>query len=373
MWAQVVPVALVGVGLGIGPAPATPTDDFVRITKLAQVAKGRLVTARIAFHKPTLKRPGRDRLHVWIGAQEGSEVTTLWRSARVKVNADGTRRVAVSLPRKKAFMARTADRLLMTATQRHRAPSADLFATNYVATASVRPEAGRLTRGMCSGRVAGPGADLSGCDFTGAVLRSADLSGANLSNARLRESDLRQANLTGTILTYNLSVAQAINPKLDVQDDYGYVNFVSWTSNGQTTQLPLNLTGYNLASRQTLRTAGALQTVAVGPAILVDAALKSSPELDALSKLPAGATVTFGLTIYRWDSATKSYFPALYSGPDGLHGTLKSSPVWAASPIFGPPVDALMEMMILPGPGCGAYALQSRPGSATTVKWGQGC
>ena len=77
-------------------------------------------------------------------------------------------------------------------------PEADLSGANF--TGAI------LTRADLSG------ADLSGANFTGAILTRADLSGADLSGANFTGADLTRANLSGANL-YQANLYQAnLNP-----------------------------------------------------------------------------------------------------------------------------------------------------------------
>ena len=375
MRSTVVSGVLVGVllGLVVAPAQAKPTP-YVKVTKLAPSRDGRTVKAHVAFHQPTLKRRGRDRLHVWLGARDDGQLSTLWRSTEVAIDGSGHHSLTVKLPRKKAERLRSADRLLLTTTQRHRAPGADLFATNYVATASAPASGGNLRSSGCP-EVVGPGADLTDCDLTGAVLRGADLSGADLTGVKWAQADLKRADLTGAALVYNTSVRQAINPAVDNQNDFGYLTSLTVTSNGQTIALPANATFSSPITWRKVAVTGALQTVAVGPLIEVTAVLRDSPELQALGQVPAGAAVTFSLVVYRWDQAIRTYFPTFYTGNGSaaMPGTFKRAPQIVSVDGYDRTYNLLLNFVAQPSAGCGFYVVQSMPGSGSSVKWGMGC
>ena len=78
---------------------------------------------------------------------------------------------------------------------------AEKVAVRYdVITVTVLDSSGNPIENLCS--PIGPGADLSGCNLYGRLLKNADLQGANLSNANLKGADLTGANLSGADLSF---------------------------------------------------------------------------------------------------------------------------------------------------------------------------
>lgn len=235
-----------GVGSAVQVLPAgaarAGTTWFINVSSAtADRQSGRLQLAT-TWNWASWKRPGRHAFAVTVlGRTAASRWHKLWASpASLTPGADGKGHLTVQLPPKSAARLRSDSRVRVVITQRlDRIGSSAGYETTYLnyrelslltakTTATSNAHAGAVgvaatasLTSACGNRIIGPGADLQGCDLSGAALDQVDLSRANLTGGRLAGTSLARATLIGTQLTRTdlvgavLSSAKATNARLE--------------------------------------------------------------------------------------------------------------------------------------------------------------